>query len=33
MVSSPYLAMCLCVNGMVWNKHVHGGIVRVDEGV
>jgi hypothetical protein len=33
MVFGPYLAMCLCVNGMVWSKHVHGRIVGVNEGV
>jgi hypothetical protein len=33
MVSGPCLAMCPCVNGMVWNKHVHGGLVGADEGV
>jgi hypothetical protein len=33
MVSGPYRAMCLCVNGMVWEKHVHRRIVEAYEGV
>jgi hypothetical protein len=32
-VSGPCLAMCLCVDGIVWNRHVHGGIVGAGEGV
>jgi hypothetical protein len=33
MVSGPYRARCLCVNGMVLEKHVYRGIVGAYEEV